>query len=288
MESIEQYGDLTDKELFEFLHEIESSDEAIQEAQAEATKKIDAEEEHVALSELPENIEIEAQYGEDAWRQLNERRVLLFGPDAQRKVNEASAKAKKVRSWGLKQDRIRIQREAFNQDFIKLSDPISKENLKLLISLLVQEHTRMIDKYTRFINRRLAALLNPFIPRRLRICKELYPTAIRYCPGFLYQASKEFGQGKTFWAVPNIPYYFEQNTEQQVLIKHKADFLVSVDKAVANFHAHSEKRAIKEMKYASLLIQKGVNTFFELLRLNPFWFETLYNHLKNYGQKTSK
>lgn len=281
MENIKQYGDLTDKELFEFLHEIESSDEAIIEAQSEAAEKIDTEEEHVVLSELPENAEIEAQYGEDAWRQLNERQVLLFGPAAQRKFNEAAVKAQKAKLWGLKQDRIRIQREAFNQDFIKLSDPIGKENLKLLISLLVQEHTRMIGKYTDFINKRLAALLNPFIPRRLRICKELYPAAIRYCPGFLYKASKEFGQGKTFWAVPNIPYYFEQNKEQQVLIEHKAEFLVSVDKAVANFHVHNEKRAVKEMKYASLLIQKGVYTFFELLRLNPFWFETLYNHLKH-------
>lgn len=280
MEDIKQYGDLTDKELFEFLHEIESSDEAIQEAQSEAIEKIDTEEEHTVLSELSENAEIEAQYGEDAWRQLNARHVLLFGPSAQHKLNEAAVKAQKQKLWGLKQDRIRIQREAFNQDFIRLSDPIGNENLKLLISLLVAEHTQMIEKYTSFINRRLAALLNPFIPRRLRICKELYPNSIRICPGFLYKASEEFGQGKTFWAAPNIPYYFEQNTEQQTLIKHKSEFLVSVDKAVANFHMHNEKRAAKEIKYASLLIQKGVYTFFELLRLNPFWFEVLYNHLK--------
>lgn len=280
MENIKQYGDLTDKELFEFLHEIESDDEAIQEAQSEAIKKIDTQEEHVILSELTENAEIEAQYGEDAWRQPNKHQVLLFGPATQRKINEASAKAKKIKLQGIKQDRIRIQREAFNQDFIKLSDSIGEENLKLLISLLVQEHTQMIDKYSRFINRRLAALLNPFIPRRLRMCKELYPNSIRICPGFLYRASKEFGQGKVFWASPNIPYYFEQNKEQQILIERKSEFLVSVDKAVANFHVHNEKRATKEMKYASLIIQKGVGTFFELLRLNPFWFETLYNYLK--------
>lgn len=280
VENTKQYGDLTDKELFEFLHEIESGDEAIQEAQSSAIEKIDAEEERVAYAELSENAEIEAQYGEDAWRQLNARHVLLFGPAAQRKCSEAAVKAQKARLWGLKQDRIRIQREAFSQDFIKLSDPVGKENLKALISILVQEHTRMIDKYTAFINRRLAVLLNPFIPRRLRICKELYPNSIRICPGFLYRASKEFGQGKTFWASPNIPYYFEQNKEQQVLIEHKAEFLVSVDKAVANFHMHSEKRAAKEMRYASLIIQKGVYTFFELLRLNPFWFNALYNYLK--------
>lgn len=280
MENIKQYGDLTDKELFEFLHEIESSDEAIQEAQLEAIEKIDTEEEHAALSELPENAEIEAEYGEDAWRQLNAQHVILFGPKIQRSAVEANAKAAKQRFQNLKQDRIRIQREAFQQDFIKLSDPIGNENTKLLISLLVKEHTRMADKYADYINRRLTSLLLPLIPRRLRICKALYPHAIRFSPGFLYKASKEYGQGKTFWAVPDIPYYIEQNKEQPLLMANKPEFLISIDKAVANFHMHSEKRASKEIKYASLMIQKGVYTYFELLRVNPFWFEILYSHLK--------
>ena len=58
VENIKQYGDLTDEELFEFLHEIESGDEAIQEAQSEAIEKIDTEEEHVAYAELSENAEL--------------------------------------------------------------------------------------------------------------------------------------------------------------------------------------------------------------------------------------
>lgn len=51
MEDIKQYGDLTEKELFEFLDEIKSDDEDIQEAQSEAIEKITLEEEHVELSE---------------------------------------------------------------------------------------------------------------------------------------------------------------------------------------------------------------------------------------------
>ena len=50
MEDIKQYGDLTEKELFEFLDEIKSDDEDIQEAQSEAIEKITLEEEHVELS----------------------------------------------------------------------------------------------------------------------------------------------------------------------------------------------------------------------------------------------
>lgn len=286
MEDIKQYGDLTEKELFEFLDEIKSDDEDIQEAQSEAIEKITLEEEHVELSEEEqENREIEARYGDKMpWTGLgpnNCRGVKLFGPEGQRRAAMASIEAKRKKSQRLKEDRIRIQREAFRQEYIRLSDPIGNERIKLLVSSLVKEHTRMVDKYSTYINKRLTTLLNPFIPRRLRICKSLYPDSIRPCPGFLYKASKEYGAGLTFWAMPNIPYYFVQNTEQKVLMKHKSPFLVNVDQSIKFYHEHFKKRADKELKYASLIYQKGVYSYFDLLRLNPFWYEVLYNDLQN-------
>ena len=286
MEDIKQYGDLTEKEFFEFLDEIKSDDEDIQEAQSEAIEKITLEEEHVELSEEEqENREIEARYGDKMpWTGLgpnNCRGVKLFGPEGQRRAAMASIEAKRKKSQRLKEDRIRIQREAFRQEYIRLSDPIGNERIKLLVSSLVKEHTRMVDKYSTYINKRLTTLLNPFIPRRLRICKSLYPDSIRPCPGFLYKASEEYGAGLTFWAMPNIPYYFAQNTEQKVLMEHKSPFLVNVDQSIKFYHEHLKKRTDKELKYASLIYQKGVYSYFDLLRLNPFWYEVLYNDLQN-------
>ena len=286
MEDIKQYGDLTEKELFEFLDEIKSDDEDIQEAQSEAIEKITLEEEHVELSEEEqENREIEARYGDKMpWTGLgpnNSRGVKLFGPEGQHRAAMANIEAKKKKSQRLKEDRIHIQREAFRQEYIRLSDPIGNERIKLLVSSLVKEHTRMVNKYSTYINKRLATLLNPFIPRKLRICKSLYPDSIRPCPGFLYKASEEYGAGLTFWAMPNIPYYFAQNTEQKVLIEHKSPFLVNVDQSIKFYHEHLKKRTDKELKYASLIYQKGVYSYFDLLRLNPFWYEVLYNDLQN-------
>lgn len=286
MEDIKQYGDLTEKELFEFLDEIKSDDEDIQEAQSEAIEKITLEEEHVELSEEEqENREIEARYGDKmpwtgvGWNNCNG--VRLFGPEGQRRAAMANIEARKKKSQRLKEDRIRIQREAFRQEYIRLSDPIGNEKIKLLVSSLVKEHTRMVDKYSAYINKRLATLINPFIPRRLRICKSLYPNSIRISPGFLYKASEEYGSGLTFWAMPDIPYYFAQNTEQKVLTEHKSLFLVNVDQSIKFYHEHLRKRADKELKYASLIYQKGVYSYFDLLRLNPFWYEVLYNDLQD-------
>lgn len=279
MEGTKKYEDLTEKELLELIAEIKCDDEDIEEAQEEANEKIVLEEESAQLSELPENAEIEEYYGNDAWRKLTKDTTFLYGDEGQHKASLALVKANRQKAQRLKQDRIRIQRLAFSQNCIRLSDPIGNENIKLLVSLLVEEHTRMINKYSNLINKRLAMLLNIFIPRRLRLCKMLYPESIRVSPGFLYKASKEYGNNLTFWATPNVPYYFAQNTEQKILIKNKPEFLVSIDKFVTFYHEHNNKRAKKELKYASLIIQKGVYTYFDLLKLNPFWFETLYNNI---------
>lgn len=307
----EPYGDLTDKEYLSFLNEIKSGDEELEETQNESSEKIELEEiqnesieEEVqsesteeAQNELPieeaqnksieeaqseseENARIEAYYGDDAWQAFGNH---FHGKPGMAKVRESLRRGHEVRHRKLKEDRIAIQRMAFGQEYIRLSDTIGSDNLKLLITLLTAEHTRMIDKYANYINRRLAVLIYPLIPRRLRTCKMLYPESIRECPGFLYKASEEYGEGQSFWAMPDIPYYFIQNTEQAILRDSTkyTNYLIAVDKAVAAYNAHINARQKKELKYASMLIDKHVNSYFDLLRLNPFWFEILFKNLKD-------
>lgn len=281
MENIEErYGDLTDKEYLEFLSEIKGDDEEIEEAQNEAIEKIELEEEHTELSESEENAMIEAYYGNDAWRKFGK---YFFSKPAIIEAHKKAQRTREAKHRKLKEDRIAIQRMAFNQDYLRLSDSIGNDNLKLLITLLTAEHTRMIEKYEAYINKRLATLINPLIPRRIRICKMIYPESMKECPGFLYRASEEYGEGKTFWAMPDIPYYFKQNTEQAELKKSikYTNYLINIDKAVASYNMHNKARAEKELKYASMIVRKGVYSYFDLLRLNPFWFELLFNDLKN-------
>lgn len=286
-ENIKQYGNLTEQELFDFLAEIKNVDEDIQEAQDDADKNIALEEEHSdidsinELRESAENLEVESKYGEDAWRSLHYGSAILYSPETKLKSRENVVAAVRARNNHLRLERLQIQREAFRQEYIRLSDEVGNDKIKLLLSLLVQSHTIMIDKYAEYINRRLAMLLRPFIPRKLVSCKKLYPDSVRVSPGFLYRASAEYGGGLTFWATPNIPYYFAQNTEQKVLIECKAPFLFNIDKAVKLYHEHSIKRADKELRYASLIYRKKIKTYFDLLRFNPFWYDVLYKDLVN-------
>lgn len=284
---MEKYGDLSDKEYLEFLAEIEDADEEIKETEELVNEKINDIELQCDFSssnksELPENIELEASYGENAWRKFkgsNGFVVIPWNDDISQKAIESRKKTNDEKIKRLKKKKIEIQREAFNQTNIVLTDEIGNENIQNLISLLVKSHTEICDKYSNYINRRLTILLNPLIPQLLRKCKKLYPNSIKQCPGFLYKASEEYGNGLTFFATPDIPYYFEQGTEQSVLIEYKLELLSPIDRTINLYHEHLKKRQKREIKYASKIIKYKVTTYFDLLKLNPFWFDILYNSL---------
>lgn len=253
MENISSHQNgLTNDALFQFLAEVSPEDTALEAEANEANQKIMLEEETSNFIEFlgsPEMIELRRQ-------------------------------GQKERARRLKEEKLRIQREAFNQDIIRLSDTIDKAYIKLLISDLVAAHSSMVDKYGAYINKRLASLLSSFIPRGLKKCFALYPKSFKACPGFTYQASKEYGDELLFWATPNIPYYIPQGTEQSLLRKHKPDSLFNIDKAVYFYHLHAQKKQEKELKYATVIVQKKVQTYYDLLKLNPFWFEALYKRLQ--------
>ena len=285
---MEKYGDLSDKEYLEFLAEIEDADEEIKEIEELTGEKIgDCElqcdsDSSTILSETPENIEIEASYGDNAWRKFkgpNGFVVVPLSEEAKQIAIESRKKTNREKIKRLKKKKIEIQRNAFNQTDIVLTEKIGNENIQNLISLLVKNHTDVCDKYSNYINRRLTMLLSPLIPQLLKRCKKLYPDSVKQCPGFIYTDSKEYGYGLSFFATPDIPYYFVQGTEQSILIEYKLELLFPVDKAVYLYHEHIKKRRDKELKYASKILKHKITTYFELLKLNPFWFEILYNSL---------
>lgn len=173
-------------------------------------------------------------------------------------------------------DRIQIQRKAFSQQVIRLSDEISQNELKHLIELLTESYIATMERCKKHIDKRITRLLNPFIPGIIKSCKAKFPEVLKPYPGFLYQAGKEYGQGYSLWVNPNIPYYFEQGTEQDIIRKEKPDALFSLDKMVSTYWRNKLALQEKELKYASLLISKKVNTYYDLLKLNPFWFDKLY------------
>lgn len=285
-----EHKDLSDDELYALIDEIENEDDDLTEDVAAAESKLAEEEamfedegdssEIVQSGELPENLELEAEYGEDAWRMINEDKPILYNRD---KAVREMARGRKLKKYRIAQEKSRIQREAFNQTLLPLDKPMGGDNVKLLLRLLVSTYTEIIDKCENYINDRFTKLLRPHVPNSLKNCMRTYPNSIKRSVGFLYTTSEMLdGQTYSFYVQPNLPCYFEQNTEPSVIVEEgKEKFLKNIDKAVRTYNLNYKERAQKEIQYATRIVNRDVVTYFDLLKLNPYWFERLLHHVQN-------
>lgn len=205
-----------------------------------------------------------------------------------------------VRAWqnGLRRyyhnrdlRKIEINRMAFDQNILPLSSTVSSEHKRLLIELLTEPIRKLIRTYEDYINTRIAKLLLPAIPSPLKLANIKWPWAFIQNPGFLYKTHPKFGEVVSFYANPKVPYYFKQGTEQSILEERDAAltyyYLDRVDRTVHKWNDAKKSLADKEVRYAMKLVYMKGNTYYHLLMLNPFWFETLYKKIKEDGEKAA-
>lgn len=241
MAVIEQYGDLSGDKLLDFLREIGHDDDEI------------LAEEQVISEEI----------------QTSDPETNDSEPEVAMQTKCAIARRNR---------HIDIQRMAFNQTDINLSDKIPTLQLRLLVELLTAPHSRAIAANKRFVNNRIAKLLRPHIPGVLRYALYKYPNSVKASAGFMYKASEEYGNGLLFWVTPLVPHFFAQGTEMDILQEHK-EYLFAIDKAILRFDFHKKELMRKEINYAVRLLNIENKTYFDLLKLNPYWFEKLYKYL---------
>lgn len=172
---------------------------------------------------------------------------------------------------------LEIQRDAIKSELLPVYDTFTKAHKTLLIELLTAETYRIMVKSEKYINKRLEELLLPLIPPSLRRCANQYPESVKFSPGFMYVASKEYGEGKMIWVTPNIPYFFTQGTELDIIKDTKPEYLFRIDKAVATFHRCKDELAEKEFRYALRI--KDLKTYYSLAKYNPFWYDKLKEEL---------
>lgn len=180
--------------------------------------------------------------------------------------------------------KVEITRTAFDQKVLPLSEEIPVEHKRLLVKLLTEPLRNLLEKYDGYVNRRITKLLLPAIPKEVRLAAAKWPWMFIPNPGFAYQTSGKYGEPQTYWVYPKVPYYFKPGTEQEVLRERDAElipyFLDSIDKAISKWYATRDKLNEKEVMIATRLLKMGGNTYYHLLKRDPFWFDKLYNHIK--------
>lgn len=184
------------------------------------------------------------------------------------------------------QEKIEITRMAFDQKKVNLSDSLTRWDKMALVEELTKKLRNLIRKYDEYINSRITRLLAPLIPAPIKVAKLKWPWTFVANPGFLYKTHKEVtGEIYTYWVTPNVPYYFKQGTEQQILEERDTElskyFLESVDRAIMRRYEACNKLSAREVMYASRFASNTIKliTYGDLLNYNPFWFKLLYDRI---------
>lgn len=193
-------------------------------------------------------------------------------------ARKRSIESRKSRSAERKQREKEIVQEAINSTFIDLNAPLSIAHKKLLITLLTNDYTQNMMKHEAYINKRITEMLKLIIPSSLLNSYKQFKESVIPADGFVYTASKEYGSGLQFKVTLDLPFYFHPSDIQSILIENWPERLMSVDKAVAFFHKHKETRTKREVSIAQQLTR--ISTFFQLVKKNPFWYDTLVQELK--------
>ena len=204
----------------------------------------------------------------------------------ERKRIRAEKLARGADKWKHNRDlrKIEINRMAFDQKILPLNDKLTQEDKRLVIELLTKPLRLLMIKYRDYIDNRVTKLLAPAIPPAVKLAAAKWPWIFIQNPGFLYKTHPHFGEVKTFWVNPKVPYFFKQGTEQAILEERDASlspyFLDCLDRAIHRWYTARDNLAKREVFYATKMINIKGNTYYHLLMLNPFWFEKLYEHVK--------
>lgn len=205
-----------------------------------------------------------------------------------RKLQEIKKRKKKSKDL----QKIEINRLAFDQKECPLADEMTRWDKMLLVEELTKNLRQLIKRYEKYINSRISRLLSPIIPAAIKLAYMKWPHTFVANPGFLYKTHPESGEILTYWVTPNVPYFFKQGTEQQVLEERDAMlspyFLECVDRAIHRWYEARRRLSNREVNYASRIVTNNLRTYHDLLKYNPFWFKKLYDRILIENEKELK
>ena len=200
-------------------------------------------------------------------------------------MRKKSAATRSKNTYNRNVKRREIIKEALNSDYVDLNSPISVENKKLLIEKLVKKNSAIMKGEETYINNLFTRHMGYLIPKDLLNAWKNYKDCMVPAPSFTYTASEEYGQGLSFKVNVNLPMYFSSEACTTFIDEHYPDLRPKIDRAVTVFYKHKDERNKLEIRCAQMLTK--VATYYQLLKLNPIWYDTLIKAMKEkYGEHT--
>lgn len=163
-----------------------------------------------------------------------------------------------------------------------LHKQVELEDLSKLIEVFTNETIERAEKTKRLLIAKVERALKVNIPRELKATFTKYPQSFVKHPGFLYQSSEFYG-GHKIWLRINIPYFFEQFSEMNIL-QTSEDYVSSkLDKLVEQYYILKNKLSRDEINLATRFDR--VKTRLDLLDLGITYYEEYMKLLAERGEE---
>lgn len=229
-----------------------------------------------ANNALAEEIARQHLKEQDELRELD----IKLGPV--KKIDYSRTSFVKGSSEARYEERKRAEREAvheaINQTYLDLNSVIEVENKKVLISLLVKGYTNSMEKYKNYVERTFDKFFRKLIPSDVMKLWQKYPETMVPFPGFMYECTKDYGEGKTYRVNLDLPMYFRPELCTNLFKEKCKDKIPRLEKSIVMFYYHKSLRAETEVKYAKTLA--SITTYYQLLKKKPYWYSLLIDYLK--------
>ena len=215
------------------------------------------------------------------WTTLNSEGEPEQGVKTKNEIAEYSNKGRKTynerRAERKKQAR-EIRQNALSERFIDLNSPLTVEYKQLIIQQEAKKYTEAMLKCEQIINAQFKKYVMCCLPKVVIACWNYYPSVIIPMEPFTYQASEDFGKGFTFRVNIEVPGLFSADELIKTMTVRVPQRLIGIDKMIVKFNRLKDAQSKFEIHAANKLL--SMRTIYDLLSVNPFWYNDLINKLK--------
>jgi hypothetical protein len=199
------------------------------------------------------------------------RGKVLVSDSVKEKQVALMARGKREALLARQQRKVDIKREyvSSGKSYL-LTEPVSDEDLTAIIEYLTAETQKKCDTLIRVFTAKVEKALRKLIPGELKSCFTKYPQAFIQHPGFIYQCAEFYG-GYKLWVQVNIPYYFQQFSEMDVLQTTDIYNTYELDRLVEKYFVLREKIARDEINMAIRF--DSIRSLEDLMDLNLKYYD---------------
>lgn len=182
-----------------------------------------------------------------------------------------------------------VRRAGLLQTEIELNDVITVGYKQMLVNVLCERYEKTPATCMRVMNKHAKTIIYPKIPHTLKYYRYKYPHLFIKGVGFPFTFTDDEGKERIVILSPDVMMYFSPEEMNNIMIKAQYDevdrYRERYDKTVAAairyIKAKNKLREV-QIEYATMLNTPRFNTYKQMLKSRPDFFEKLYKAITGF------